>query len=262
MERHHSLWQHKLGRMASCYYNMAPTLLSWTKLSTQPCGLRPVQASPGLQLRTWSLAVLIWLTKKGRKSRRPWLAHVGAHMPKMHKSWLRMVLILPLRTTTVSLATQFTTHLNPGQNPVRTPRSVGTVHQWTGTQEKLLGVLKVLVDAKVNLNIYDFEGFTPLLNLLRFQKNQWGVPSQAEAFSRASQANANFLVWSGANPNMASKQGAITPLAFCAYNGYPSTAALLLQKGANRYARNQWGKTPAELCGVGAGQVEVKQLLR
>lgn len=206
MERHHSLWQHKLGRMASCYYNMAPTLLSWTKLSTQPCGLRPVQASPGLQLRTWSLAVLIWLTKKGRKSRRPWLAHVGAHMPKMHKSWLRMVLILPLRTTTVSLATQFTTHLNPGQNPVRTPRSVGTVHQWTGTQEKLLGVLKVLVDAKVNLNICDFEGFTPS---------------------------------SGANPNMASTQGFITPLACCAYNGYPCTAALLLQNRANRYAERK-----------------------
>ncbi|CAE7240476.1 ANKHD1 [Symbiodinium sp. KB8] len=106
----------------------------------------------------------------------------------------------------LSLATQFTTHLNPGQNPVRTPRSVGTVHQWTGTQEKLLGVLKVLVDAKVNLNICDFEGFTPS---------------------------------SGANPNMASTQGFITPLACCAYNGYPCTAALLLQNRANRYAERK-----------------------
>lgn len=162
----------------------------------------------------------------------------------------------------LNLATQFTMHLNPSQTPVATPQSVSTVDQWTARQRSLLGVLQVLVEAKVNLNTYDFEGFTPLLNLLRFQKNQWGVPAQAEAFSQASQDNANFLLKSGSDPNMASKEGFITPLAFCAYNGYPSTAQFLLAKGANRYARNKWGKTPAQLCGGGAGQLQVAQLLR
>ena len=162
----------------------------------------------------------------------------------------------------LSLATQFTMHLNPSATPIRTPQSVSTVDQWTARQWQLLGVLKVLVDAKVNLNMYDFQGYTPLLSLLRFQKNQWGVPAQASAFSQAAQANANFLLESGANPNMASKEGLITPLAFCAYNGYPSTARVLLGKGANRYAKNAWGKTPAQLCGGGAGQMEVAQLLR
>jgi len=162
----------------------------------------------------------------------------------------------------LNLATQFTMHLNPGQNPVNTPQSISTVDQWTARQQRLLGVLKVLVDAKVNLNIYDFEGFTPLLNLLRFQKNQWGVPAQAEAFSQATQANADFLLEHGANPNMASQQGLITPLAYCAYNGYPTTAQLLLQRGANRFAQNAWGKTALQLCGGGAGQMQVAQMLR
>lgn len=162
----------------------------------------------------------------------------------------------------LNLATQFTMHLNPAQKPVATPQSISTVDQWTARQRSLLGVLQVLVEAKVNLNTYDFEGFTPLLNLLRFQKNQWGVPAQAAAFSQASQDNANFLLNSGANPNMASRERFITPLAFCAYNGYPSTAQFLLAKGANRYAKNYWGKTPAQLCGGGAGQLQVAQLLR
>eukprot|EP00435_Cladocopium_sp_Y103_P036463 s2851_g9.t1 len=162
----------------------------------------------------------------------------------------------------LNLATQFTMHLNPSQTPVHTPQSISTVDQWTARQRSLLGVLQVLVEAKVNLNTYDFEGFTPLLNLLRFQKNRWGVPAQAEAFSQATQDNANFLLKFGANPNMASKERFITPLAFCAYNGYPSTAQFLLAKGANRYAKNYWGKTPAQLCGGGAGQLQVAQLLR
>ena len=162
----------------------------------------------------------------------------------------------------LSLATQFTMHFNPGQAPVNTPQAVGTVDQWTARQQRLLGLLKVLVDAKVNLNIYDFEGFTPVLNMLRFQKNRWGVPAQAEAFSQAVQANADFLLEHGADPNMASQEGHITPLAFCAYNGFPTTAGVLLQRGANRYAQNAWGKTPIQLCGGGAGQLQVAQMLR
>lgn len=162
----------------------------------------------------------------------------------------------------LSLATQFSMHLNPAAKPISTPQSVDTVDQWTARSQELLGVLKVLVAAKVNLNIYDFEGMTPLLNLLRFNKNQWGVPAQAQAFAQATQANANFLLQSGANPNMVSKPGYISPLAFCARNGYPSTASLLLQRGADRNARNAWGKTPAQLCGGGMGQLEVARMLR
>lgn len=162
----------------------------------------------------------------------------------------------------LSLSTQFTKHLNPSDKPVSSPQSIETVDQWTARQHALMGVLKVLVGARVNLDIYDFEGFTPLLNLLRYQKNGWGVPAQAETFSQAAQSNANFLLASGANPNMASRDYHISPLAFCAYNGYPQTAQLLLQRGANKYAKNAAGKTPAQLCGGGAGQLQVAQMLR
>eukprot|EP00913_Durusdinium_trenchii_P031389 g29389.t1 len=127
----------------------------------------------------------------------------------------------------LSLATQFSMHLNPAAKPISTPQSVDTVDQWTARSQELLGVLKVLVAAKVNLNIYDFEGMTPLLNLLRFNKNQWGVPAQAQAFAQATQANANFLLQSGANPNMVGAMDLAEKLAirFAVISAWPAGAS-------------------------------------
>ena len=130
---------------------------------------------------------------------------------------------------------------------------------WCPSPEVML-----LVGAKVDVNVRDQAGRTPLNSLLRFQKNQWGVPAQAERFAGATQQVADYLLAHGANPNLPSypQFGNISPLAMAAYNGYPQTARFLVDYRANIWAQNHWGKTPLQLCGGGAGQFAIAQMLR
>ena len=141
--------------------------------------------------------------------------------------------------------------LNHGANASAQSDSRQTpLHQATFGMD--LGAIQVLLERKVDINLQDNYGYTPLRNVLaEFSLSQDG--KAVEIVRR--------LLEHGADPNIRlTRCKGLTPLHQASYLGSLESTRLLLSYGANIDEKDDKGKTPFQVASSG-GHDEIMQLL-